>query len=46
VTQVGEVDTGDEAAPAPVGRRDPVRWVLGAMVVGWSVLFIASTTRS
>ena len=22
------------------GWRDPVRWVLGAMVVGWSVLFI------
>ena len=38
-----EVDD-DEATPAAAtaaaGWRDPVRWVLGAMVVGWSVLFI------
>lgn len=32
---------GERASPAaPPGWRDPVRWVLGAMVVGWSVLFI------
>jgi uncharacterized membrane protein len=28
------------AVPASAGWRDPVRWVLGAMVVGWSVVFI------
>lgn len=28
--------------PLPfLGRRDPVRWTLGAMVVAWSALFIA-----
>jgi uncharacterized membrane protein len=38
----GEPTSGAaEVAPAPaVGWRDPVRWVLGAMVVGWSILFI------
>ncbi len=33
--------TSDEAEPVvPAGWRDPVRWVLGAMVVGWSAPFI------
>lgn len=42
-----EVDAGPDpvrsgAAAAPVGGwRDPVRWVLGAMVVAWCVVFIA-----
>jgi uncharacterized membrane protein len=31
-----EADTTDHAR----GWRDPVRWVLGAMVIGWSVVFI------
>jgi uncharacterized membrane protein len=30
----------DGTAHAALGWRDPVRWVLGLMVVGWSVLFI------
>jgi uncharacterized membrane protein len=37
------VDAGEGAEPAdptPLGWRDPVRWVLGAMVVGWSAVFI------
>jgi uncharacterized membrane protein len=48
VTVAPELDTDDdppgveaeEGAPA-LGWRDPVRWVLGAMVAGWSVVFIA-----
>jgi uncharacterized membrane protein len=45
VTQVLEVDADDDARrsgppAAGSGWRNPVRWVLGAMVVGWSVLFI------
>jgi uncharacterized membrane protein len=38
-----EVEEGEPtpaAAPASSGWRDPVRGVLGAMVVGWSVVFI------
>ena len=36
-----ETEAGTEAEPEGArGWRDPVRWVLGAMVVGWSVLFI------
>lgn len=34
------VEGQEPADPTPLGWRDPVRWVLGAMVVGWSVLFI------
>ena len=33
-------DRPTEAERRALGWRDPVRWVLGAMVVGWSVLFI------
>ena len=38
-----QVEDGEPSPAAPiaaVGWRDPVRWVLGAMVVGWSILFI------
>jgi uncharacterized membrane protein len=35
-------DGADEVAS--LGWRDPVRWVLAAMVVGWSVLFIVLGT--
>ncbi|HEU5305903.1 MAG TPA: DUF2079 domain-containing protein [Acidimicrobiia bacterium] len=43
MTQAVEVDTDPEPTPEPaprLGWRDPVRWVLGAMVAGWGVLFI------
>jgi uncharacterized membrane protein len=52
VTATSELDTEEDppgvdadgpsegsSNPAP-GWRDPVRWVLGAMVVGWSAVFI------
>ena len=35
-----QVTRDGAGAPGARGWRDPVRWVLGAMVAGWSVLFI------
>jgi uncharacterized membrane protein len=37
---VGPEVGSDPESGVSAGWRDPVRWVLGAMVVGWSVLFI------
>src|SRR3954449_4605326 len=33
-------DEPGSGAEVPLRWRDPVRWVLGAMIVGWSAVFI------
>lgn len=38
--EVASDEEPTETAPPALGWRDPVRWVLGAMVASWSVLFI------
>jgi len=42
VTVTADPDTEADSADVhlPLGWRDPVRWVLGTMVAGWSIVFI------